>query len=134
MHTDGLLLGILVHAADSHHADRLGDLLQGVKPFYAWLPVLFAGSIYNRLAALLTCFLAVLVLIIVRRVAGTIGFVVQPRRSVIERSLGKFGRLRRLSRDYEALPKVAGAMNTLATTRPMLHRLAQPNRRRLPAQ
>jgi putative transposase len=45
----------------------------------------FADSIYNQLAALLTCSLAGLVLIIVRRRAGTIGFVVQPRRSVIKR-------------------------------------------------
>jgi putative transposase len=37
--TDGLLLGILVHAADIQDADSLGDLLKRVKPLYAWLRV-----------------------------------------------------------------------------------------------
>ena len=131
--TDGLLLGILVHAADIQDADGLSGLLGRVKPLYNWLRAVFADSIYNRLAALLACFLAGLVLIIVRRPAGSIGFVVQPRRWVVERSLGWFGRWRRLSKDYEALPEVSETMVILAAIRLMLHRLAHPNRRRLPA-
>jgi putative transposase len=86
--TDGLRLGVLVHAADIQDADGLDDLLKRVKPLYNWLRVVFADSIYNRLAASLACFLQGLMLIIVRRAAGSIGFVVQPRRWVIERSLG----------------------------------------------
>src|SRR4051812_10501616 len=92
--TDGLLLGILVHAADIQDADGLGDLLKRLKPLYLWLRAVFADGICNRLAALLACYLAGLVLIIVRRPAGTTGFVVQPRRWVVERSLGWFGRWR----------------------------------------
>ena len=98
-----------------------------------WLRAVFADSIYNRLAALLACYLAGLMLIIVRRPPGTTGFVVLPRRWVVERSLGWFSRWRRLSKDYEALPEVSEAMVTLAAIRLMLHRLAHPNRRRLPA-
>ena len=94
---------------------------------------MFADSIYNRLAAWLACSLAGLALIIVHRLAGTTGFVVQPRRWVVERSFGWFGRWRRLSKDYETLPEVSEAMVTLAAIRLMLHRLAHPNRRRLPA-
>ena len=104
-----------------------------LKPLYLWLRAVFADSIYNRLAALLACSLAGLVLIIVRRLPGTTGFVVQPRRWIVERSLGWFGRWRRLSKDYEALPEVSETMVTLAANRLMLHRLAHPNRRRLPA-
>jgi transposase len=130
--THGLLLGILVHAADIQDANGLGDLLQRVKPLYPWLRAVFADSVHNRLTAWLACFLAGLVLIIVRRLAGSTGFVVQPRRWVVERSLGWFGRWRRLSKDYEALPEVSEAMVTLAASRLMLHRLAHPNRRRLP--
>jgi putative transposase len=85
---DGLLLGIVVHAASIQDADGLGDLLKRVKPHYNWLRAVFADSIYNRLAALLACFLAGLVLIIVRHVSGTTGFVVQPHRWGVERSLG----------------------------------------------
>ena len=139
MDTQGLLLGVVVHAADIQDADGLWLLLQRLKPLYCWLRVVFADSIYtrlaalNRLAALLACFLLGLTLIIVRRVAGATGFVVQPRRWVVERTLGWLGRWRRLAKDYEELPEVAEAMLTLAMIRLMLHRLAHPNRKRLPA-
>jgi putative transposase len=131
--TDGLLLGVVVHAANIQDADSLGDLLKRIKPLYPWLRAVFADSIYNRLTAMLACFLFGLTLIIIRRVAGTTGFVVQPRRWVVERSLGWLGRWRRLSKDYEELLEVSEAMITLAMIRLMLHRLAHPNRKRLPA-
>jgi putative transposase len=72
------------------------------------------------------------VLIIVRRVAGTIGFVVQPRRWVVERSLGWLGRWRHPAKDYEALSEVSEAMVTLAMIRIMSHRVVHPDRKRLP--
>src|SRR3712207_3963073 len=65
--TDGLLLCILVHAADIRDADGLGDLLKRLKPLYPWLRAVFADSIYSRLAALLACLLFGLALIVVRR-------------------------------------------------------------------
>jgi putative transposase len=92
-----------------------------------------AGGIYDRLAALLACFLLGLTLIIVRRIAGTTGFVVLPRRWVVERTLGWLGRWRRLAKDYEELPEVSEAMVTVAMIRLMLHRLARPRRKRSPA-
>ena len=133
MDTQGLLLGVVVHAADIQDADGLWHLLKRVKPLYPWLRAVFADSVYDRLAALLACFLFGLALIVVRRAAGATGFVVQPRRWVVERSLGWLGRWRRLSKDYEALPEVSEAMVTLAMIRLMLHRLARPNRKRLSA-
>ena len=108
------------------------DLLKRVKPLYAGSGPCSRTASTTGLPLLLACFLAGLVLIIVRRTAGSTGFVVQPRRWVVERSLGWFGRWRRLSKDYEALPEVSEAMVTLAAIRLMLHRLAHPNRRRLP--
>lgn len=92
---------------------------------------MFADSAYNRAATLLACFLLGLTLIIVRRIAGTSGFVVLPRRWVVERSFGWLGRWRRLSKDYEQLPEVSEAMVTVAMIRLMLHRLVHPNRKRL---
>ena len=93
---------------------------------------MFADSIYNRTATLLACFLLGLTLIIVRRIAGTTGFVLLPRRWVVGRTFGWLGRWRRLSKDYEELPEVSEAMVTVAMIRLMLHRLAHPNRKRLP--
>jgi putative transposase len=131
--SSGLLLGITVHAADIQDADGAWDLLRKIKPLYCWLQLVFADSIYDRLAALLACFLLGLTLIIVRRIAGTTGFVVLPRRWVVERTLGWLGRWRRLAKDYEELPEVSEAMATVAMIRLMLHRLAHPRRKRLPA-
>lgn len=125
---------MIVHAADIQDADGAGDLLRRLKRLYPWLRAIFADSAYNRLAALLACFLLRLTLIIVRRPVGSQGFVLVPRRWVVERTLGWLGRWRRLSRDYEELPEVAEAMLKLAMIRLMLHRLARPGRKRLPAQ
>lgn len=129
--TTGLLLGIVVHAANIQDADSAWDLLNKIKPLYCWLQAVFADSIYHRTAALLACFLLGLTLIIVRRIAGTSGFVVLPRRWVVERTLGWLGRWRRLAKDYEELPEVSEAMVTLAMIRLMLHRIAHPKRKRL---
>ena len=54
---------MLVHAANIQDAAGLGDLLKRVKPLYNWLRAVFADSIYNRLTALLACFLFGLALI-----------------------------------------------------------------------
>jgi len=131
--TQGLLLGVLVHVASVQDADGAGDLLRRIKPLYCWLRTVFADSIYNRVAALLACFLLGITLIVVGRIPGTKGFVVLPRRWVVERTFGWLGRWRRLSKDYEHLPEVSEAMVTLAMIRLMLHRVAHPNRKRLPA-
>ena len=130
--TSGLLLGVVVHAADIQDADGAGDLLRRLKPLYCWLEAVFADGIYDRVAVLLVCFLLGLALISVRRRAGATGFVVLPRRWVVARTLGWLGRWRRLSKDYEELPEVSEVMITLAAIRLMLQRLVPPNHKRLP--
>jgi putative transposase len=128
----GLLLGVAVHAADVQDADGAGDLLGRLKRLYPWLEAAFADSAYDRLAVLPACFRLGLTLIIVRRIAGSTGFVLLPRRWVVERTLGWLGRWRRLARAYEELPEVEEAMIKLAVIRLMPHRLAHPDRKRLP--
>lgn len=103
------------------------------KPLYCWLRTVFADGGYNRVAALLACFLLGLTLLIVQRVPGTKGFVALSRRWVVEGTLSWLGRWRRLSKDYEQLPEVSEAMITLAMIRLMVQRVARPNRKRLPA-
>ena len=90
-----------MHAADIQDADGAGDLLRRLKRLYPRLKVGFADSAYDRLAALLACFLLGLTLVVIRRLAGTKGFVLLPRRWVAERTLGWLGRWRRLAREYE---------------------------------
>lgn len=96
------------------------------------LRAIFADSIYNRMPVILACFLLGLTPIIAHRIAGG-GFILVPHRWVVERSFGWFGKWRRLSKDYEERTDIAEVMVTLAAIRIMLHRLVQPNRRRLPA-
>ena len=71
---------MIVHAADVQDADGVGDLLRRLKRLYPWLRVVFADSVYDRLAALLACFLLGLTLVVIRRLAGSEGFVVVTRR------------------------------------------------------
>jgi putative transposase len=73
---------------------------------------------------------------IVQRLAGQKGFVVQPRRWVVERSLAWYARNRRLSKDYEHLCTVSETMVYIASIQLMLKRLCpdsdieKPYRRR----
>ena len=61
---------------------------------------------------------------VVKRPADATGFLLLPRRWVVERTFGWFGRCRRLSKDYEALPATEEAFLYLAMISLMLHRLA----------
>lgn len=53
------------------------------------------------------------------------GFVVLPRRWVVERTFAWLGRYRRLSKDYEFLPATSETMIQLASSRLMLTRLSR---------
>lgn len=54
------------------------------------------------------------------------GFVVLPRRWVVERTFAWLSQCRRLSKDYEVLPESSEAWIYLAMTRLMIRRLAPP--------
>ena len=63
------------------------------------------------------------VLEIVKKPEDQKGFAVLPRRWVVERTFGWFGLYRRLSKDYEYLPRHSEAMIRLAMIHLMLRRL-----------
>ncbi len=60
---------------------------------------------------------------IVEKPANQKGFVVQPLRWIVERSIAWWGRYRRLVRDYEALPQSSAAWIHLASIGRLLQRL-----------
>lgn len=61
---------------------------------------------------------------IVEKLGDQCGFVVLPRRWVVERTISWLNRQRRLSRDYERLPQTSEAFIYVAMIRLMLRRLA----------
>ena len=64
------------------------------------------------------------ILEVVRRPTDAKGFVLLPRRWVVERSFGWFNWCRRLSKDYEILPQTHETFVQIAMIRLMLRRLA----------
>jgi len=52
------------------------------------------------------------------------GFVVLPKRWIVERIFGWFGKYRRLSKDYEYLTNSSEAMISVATVYIMVRRIA----------
>ena len=64
------------------------------------------------------------VLRVTLRPEGATGFILLPRRWVVELTLAWLNQPRRLSKDYERLPKSSEAMIYLSMTRLMLRRLA----------
>ena len=133
--TLGLVLAIVVHAADIQDRDGAELAIQELRRLYCWIKVIFADNGYNSVILAAFCFAhGGMVLIIVRRVAGMIGFHVLPKRWIVERTFGWLGRCRRLSKDYERLPEVSAAFIRLAMIRLLLQRKAYRSRSMVVAQ
>jgi putative transposase len=62
---------------------------------------------------------------IVKRPEGTKGFLLLPKRWIVERTLGWLNRYRRLSKDYEFLPQTSEAMIHVVMIHLMTRRLAR---------
>jgi putative transposase len=63
-------------------------------------------------------------LTIVKRPAGSKGFLLLPKRWIVERTFAWLGRYRRLSKDYEYLPQTSETMIRVAMIHLMVRRLA----------
>jgi putative transposase len=122
--TLGLILAVIVTAADIQDRDGakliLGRLLEGG---FARLKLIWADGAYRgELVEWVRTFLG-WVLEIVKRPKDQKGFVVLPRRWVVERTIGWLGRYRRLSKDYEERPGSEEAIILIAMINLMVHRL-----------
>ena len=124
--TLGLLLRAIVHPASVQDRDGLAPLLARIRRRFPWLRLLFADGGYQGDVAAAAARDERLVLAIVKRSDQAKGFVVLPRRWVVERSFAWFGRNRRLAREVETLIATSTAMLYLAATRLLTRRLATP--------
>jgi transposase len=145
--TNGLLVAATVHEADIQDRDGAVPLLASIRhPFplrwclraidplhgpdrrrwRRWLRHVFADGGYagaklqTALAALGTWSLE-----IVKRSEAAKGFELLPRRWVIERTLARLNRNRRLAKDFEALIETAAAWLMLASVKLLSRRLAK---------
>ena len=89
---------------------------------------LWADSAYQGFAQFAVRLLAITVAI-VRRRPDAVGFEVQPRRWVVERTFGWLGRWRRLNRNYEHTLDSSRAVVQIALIGIMTRRLAGTNKR-----
>ncbi len=122
--TLGPLLAVVVTSAAG--PDRDGGLraLRAMAGRFPRLRVLFADAAYaGERPAVWAAALGGWVLSIVRKPAGQTGFVVHPKRWVVERTFAWLGRYRRLSTDDETYTENSEAMIKLAMINLMLHRL-----------
>jgi putative transposase len=121
--TLGLLMVVIVTAAavsDPAGARLLCAQLGGAckKVRWIWVDGTYRGQRVEWVSQHLR-----FVLRVTWRPEGAKGFVLLPRRGVVERTLAWLNQSRRLSKDYERLPKSSEAMIYLSLTRLMLRRL-----------
>src|SRR3979409_2422655 len=126
--TLGLLLHAIVHPADIQ--DRDGGVLVMATLFgmFPFLKTLFADSGYQgpKFAKALAKVLPHLDIEIVKRSDRVSGFVVLPKRWIVERTIAWLNRCRRLAKDWENLNRKALAFLRLASIRLMLRKLCNP--------
>jgi len=125
--TQGLMLHAIVTSADVQDRDGGAWLLSTLFGLYPFLTKLYADGGYQgpafRAAARAT--LQSVEVEIVKRSDQVKGFVILPKRWVVERTLAWLGRCRRLAKDWEALNRKARAFLMVASIRIMLRRLCR---------
>ena len=125
--TEGLLLRVVVHSAAIQDRDGAALVLDRIRQRFNWLELVWADGAYNaRQVESVATEQPPLRVEIVKRPDDSSGFIVLPRRWVVERTFSWFGRNRRLAKDYENLADTLAAFISLACIRLALRRLARP--------
>ena len=122
--TLGLLLAVVVHPANIQDRDGARSVLQRCRGLSPRLRLVWADGGYGGKLVNWTYKICGWVLEIVKRNDDLKGFVVLPRRWVVERTFGWLSNYRRLSRDYEFWPQTGEAVVQVAMIHIMLRRLA----------
>ena len=121
--TLGHLLVVIVHAAhiaDSTAAERVFAALSTMWQMrlqVVWADGGYEGSVWTTIYSLFR-----IVITIIKRDPNQVGFVVLPRRWVVERTFAWLGRYRRLSKDYEHCTRSSEGMVYAASIHLMLKR------------
>lgn len=121
--TLGLLLAIHITAADEQDRSQVAQLAEQVQTVTGeTVEVAFVDQGYTGEAAAQAAAEHGMRLEVVKLPDAKKGFVLLPRRWVVERSFGWAARFRRLARDYERLPETLKGLHFLAFSLLMLNR------------
>ena len=123
MDTLGLILAIVVHAGNVQDRDGAKQVLAKLAGLFPRLTLIWADGGYAGKLVEWTKAMGGWTLQIVKRCDDVKGFVVLPKRWIVERTFAWLGRHRRLSKDYETLTDSSEAMIRIAMINLMLHRL-----------
>jgi transposase len=124
--TGGLLVGLVVHGANIQDRDAAPMVLKSILKRWPWLRHIFADGGYGgpKLKGALKK-VGRFKLEIVKRSDKAKGFVLLPRRWVVERTFAWLNRSRRLAKDFEHSIASAEAWIFFASIRMMTRRLAR---------
>lgn len=124
--TLGLILAVVVHAADQQDHSGACLVLYALQEKFRRIQVVFADSAYGRkgLPGFVKQTLGFLIHL-VKRPPGTKGFQVLVKRWIVERTFGWLGRCRRHSKDYERNPASSEAMVHISMINLMSRRLTR---------
>jgi len=116
-------MALVVHPADIQDRDGAKLVMAKLRGLFPRLVLIWAdGGYAGKLIEWVNTF-GNWVLEIVKRSDDMTGFVILPRRWVVERTFAWLGKYRRLSKDYETLTESSETMIYIAMTNLMLHRL-----------
>ena len=124
--TLGHLLALYVTAADAQDRAQVAHLAQAVQAVTGQtVEVVFVDQGYTGMQAEQAAAHEGIRLEVVKLAAAKRGFVLLPRRWVVERAFGWAARFRRLARDYERLPDTLKGLHFLAFAILMAHQFVQ---------
>jgi transposase len=125
--TIGLLIGAVVHTADIQDRDGAPLVLALIRRAFPWLRHVFADAAYagDKLKQALAR-LGTWVIEIVKHSDTAKGFVLLPRRWVVERTIAWLNRNRRLAKDFEATIESATVRLYIASVKLLARRLERP--------
>ena len=122
--TLGELLAVLVTPADAQDREQVAALAEAVQEATgATVELAFVDQGYTGEQAATDAAAHGIRLEVVKLPEAKRGFVLLPRRWVVERSFAWAARWRRLAKDYERLPEVVAGLHFVAFVSLMLHRL-----------
>jgi transposase len=123
--TIGLPVGMIVHPANVQDRDGAPLLLESIRSAFPWLRHVFADAAYagDKLRSALAD-MGNWTVEIIKRSDAAKGFVLLPRRWVVERTIAWLNRNRRLAKDVEASIESSVTWLYIASVKLMSRRLA----------